>query len=434
MNKLSIFQIILLIIFGVLGVAGVLIFAFASSGNDSTSVGEVLIWGDIDSKAMDAVLQEAAATNQDLQQVTYVQKDATTYESELVNALADGSGPDLFILRQDYLLRNAGRIIPVPVESLPPAQFNALFIDAARVFLGVNGALGVPLSADPLVLYWNKDTLSAAGYAKPPATWTEVESMAEPLQQRDDGGAIKKSAIALGEYTNITNAKDMLSVLILQAGGAIMTPDNTGHLVPGLTPGANASGQTPESALRYYTQFSNPSSPHYSWSRSMPESRKAFAAGDTALYIGFASEGPEIARMNPNLNFAVAALPQFADSASVANTAHVYGISISRTTKNQLGALRVALQFGSPASGMGRNLGTVLGVPSVLRDVLALPATGTNDLYKREALISRSWFDPDPKKTSAILQAMIENITSGSFSLTDAIQRANQELSQITAL
>jgi len=432
MNKLSIFQVVLLLIFGVLGIAGVLIFAFATAGNSATSVGPVVIWGDIDSKAMDAVLQQAADQNQDFEQVKYVRKDSATYESELVNALADGSGPDLFILRQDYLLRNAGRIIPVPAASLPPAQFNTLFIDAANIFSGSNGALGVPIITDPLVLYWNKDTLSAAGYAKPPGTWGEVQGMGERLQKRDDSGAIVKSAIALGEYANVTNAKDILTVLILQAGGGIVARDNSGRLIPALLSGGS-SGQA-ESALRFYTEFANPSRPHYSWNRSLSESQKAFAAGDVALYIGFASEGPTIATMNPNLNLAVAALPQIENGDYVVDTARVYGISISRTARNQQGALAVALQFATASTGMAKNLATALGVPSALRDVLSAPAVGASDLYRRAALISRSWFDPDPVKTSGIFRAMIENITSGSLSVTDAVQRANSELGGILGL
>ncbi|MDO8522164.1 MAG: extracellular solute-binding protein [bacterium] len=434
MNKLSVFQVVLLIIFGMLGIAGVLIFAFATAGNNTTSAGPVLIWGEIDSKALNAVLGQAADQNQDFDQVKYVEKDPVTYESELVNALADGSGPDLFILRQDYLLHNAARITPIPTASLSPSQFNTMFIDAAGVFADSRGALGIPIVADPLVLYWNKDTLSQSGYAKPPATWAEVESMGEKFQKRDDSGAIVKSAIALGEYANVTNAKEILGILILQAGGDIVTRDSAGRLVPGLLSGGTGSGQTAESALRFYTEFANPSSSHYSWNRSLPESQRAFAAGVIALYIGFGSERPVIARMNPNLNFAVAAVPQIENGTHVVDTAHIYGISISRTAKNQPGALRVALQFASTATGMGKNLSTALGIPSALRDVLALPASGTGDLYKREALISRSWYDPDPAKTSGIFRAMIESITSGSLSLSDAVQRANQELGQILGI
>jgi len=83
---------------------------------------------------------------------------------------------------------------------------------------------------------------------------------------------------------------------------------------------------------------------------------------------------------------------------------------------------------------MAKNLGTALGIPSALRDVLSAPAVGAPDLYRRAALISRSWFDPDPAKTSGIFRAMIENITSGSLSLTDAVQRANSELGGILGL
>ncbi|MEK7106722.1 MAG: extracellular solute-binding protein [Patescibacteria group bacterium] len=427
--KLSLFQIVLLIVFGVLGVIGVLIFAFANVGNSTTNVGPVLIWGNIDSQAMNAVIQNTVDNNQDFDQLKYEEKDPATYESELVNALASGSGPDMFILRQDQLLQNAERVIPIPATSLSPTQFNNLFIDAGAVFLDPRGVLGIPIFADPLVLYWNKDMLNAAGYAKPPSTWAEVQKMGERMQKRNDAGAIVKSAIALGEYANVTNAKEILSVLILQAGGRIVARNNTGILTTDLSSGGTDTAQYAESALRFYTEFANPSKSYYSWNSSLPESQKTFAAGDLALYIGFASEGPAIAKINPNLNFDVAPLPQIKNGENAVNTARVYGILISRTAKNQPGAFAVVSQFASASeTGMGRNLSLVLGVPSALRDVLALPSTGTGELYKREALISRSWFDPNPDKTSSIFRAMIENITGGSLSLSDAIQRASQEI------
>lgn len=431
MSKLSIFQIILLITFGVLGIIGVLIFAFANTGGSTTSIGPVVIWGNLDSKIVSAVLQQATDNNQDLAQVSYVQKDSATYEADLLNAIADGTGPDLFIVRQDYLIRNAARIIPIPTASLSPSQFKTLFIDVAGVFANSQGAFGIPIAVDPLVLFWNKDALSAAGYAKPPATWPEVESMAIALQKRGELGEIVNSAIALGEYANVTNAKEILSALIFQAGGEVVGQDVNGKLVPGLLSGGTGGSQTAESALGFYTEFANPSKSHYSWNRSLPESQKAFAEGVTAMYLGFASEGRIIASMNPNLNFDVAALPQIANATRVVGTARVYGMSISRNARNPQGALAAALQFATPATGMDKNLSTALGIPSALRDVLALPAPGASDLYRRAALISRSWYDPDPTKTSDIFRAMIENITSGTLSLSDAVQRANAALGQL---
>ena len=428
MAKLSIFQIAILITFGALGVVGILIFAFANTSSSTTNIGPVTIWGDINSQAMNSVLKNISDANPDFDQVKYAEKDPVTYQSDLVNALASGTGPDLFILRQNQLIQNAERVIPIPSSSLPLERFNTLFIDASSVFYDQRGVLGIPIVADPLVLYWNKDMLNADGYAKPPGTWTEVQEMGVKMQRRNDAGGIVKSAIALGEYANVTNAKEILSVLIFQLGGQIVSRDGSGNLVAGLLSGGTGSSQTAENALRFYTEFANPSKSYYSWNRALPASLNAFAAGDLALYIGFASEGQLIARMNPNLSFDVASLPQIKTGTLAVNTARVYGISISRTTKNQTGAFAVASQFASPTSGMGQQLATALGIPSALRDVLALPAKGAGELYRREALISRSWIDPNPAKTSSAFRAMIENVTSGALSLSEAVSRANQEI------
>lgn len=430
MKKLSIFQIVILCVFGALAVSGVLIFALAVGGNKDTSVGPVTIWGTLDANAFTTAIRNAADADPRLEQVTYVQKDPATYESDLTNALANGGGPDLFILRHDYILRDAGKVAPISKSALSSTQFQDAFIDAANPFNTSVGALGLPLFVDPLILYWNRDTLSSGGFAKPPSYWEELPPMAQVLTKRSDSGGILKSAIALGEYANVTNAKDILSVLILQAGGMITAQDNTGHLVPALSRNEGATAPATESAVRFYTQFADPSNNvNYTWNRSLPDARTAFAAGDTALYIGYASEVPQIARMNPNLNFALAPLPQIRGGVRTIDTARVYAVSVSRIGKNQTGATVIASILAS--APIVKNIGAALGIPSALRDVLSQSADGNQELFNKEAIIARSWIDPDPERTSAIFRAMIERVTSGAMRLSEAIGRADQEMAQI---
>ncbi|HWP61016.1 MAG TPA: hypothetical protein VN495_00220, partial [Candidatus Paceibacterota bacterium] len=89
MKHHSLFQIILLCVFGAIAVAGVLVFSLAIGGGGSgASIGKVVIWGTLDKTAFDAVLQEVFQANPDMQGVSYVQKDAATYQSQLADALA----------------------------------------------------------------------------------------------------------------------------------------------------------------------------------------------------------------------------------------------------------------------------------------------------------------------------------------------------------
>ena len=173
MKSLSVFQAILLAVFGALAVSGILVFALFVGGGGGSTIGPITIWGTLNANAFAVVLRQSAENDSRLAQVTYVEKDPTTYESELTDALASGRGPDLFLLRQDYATKDTGKIQMIPKNILPDAdeaRFKDTFIEAAGVYVETTGILGIPLVADPLVMYWNRDMLSSAGFARPPQT------------------------------------------------------------------------------------------------------------------------------------------------------------------------------------------------------------------------------------------------------------------------
>lgn len=443
MKKLSVFQITLLAAFGAFAVAGVLIFAFAIGGTNTSTVGPVKIWGTLDGNAFAAVIRAAAETNPALSQVTYVQKDPATFEADLTKALASGTGPDLFLLRQDFAFRDQGQIAVIPATAISQTQFQNTFIQASSPFFGQTGALAIPILTDPLVLYWNKDMLASGGSSEPPAYWDQLFPLAQKVTLKDSSGTIKKSAIALGEYQNVPHAKDILATLILQAGGALTGFDTAGHLVSALVPKGTTGASAAESALRFYTEFSNPSKDDYSWSRALPSAQQAFTSGDLALYIGYASEQGAITRGNPNLNFGVAPLPQIRSQPTTLDTARVYALAASRTGANPSAAITVAAALATAENSQA--LSTALGIPSARRDVLsALSAkqipgqlVSSTDICRGvdpvicSAQIARSWIDPDPDATDALFQAMIEDTTSGATLVTQALQRADQQMAHI---
>ncbi|MDO8513973.1 MAG: extracellular solute-binding protein [bacterium] len=432
MRKLSMFQIMLLVIFGGLAVSGVLIFALAIGGGDTNTIGAVKIWGTLDQGAFSIVIRQATERDGQLSQVTYEQKDPATYESELTNALASGTGPDLFLMRQDYALKDAGKVALIPFSALSQAQFENAFIEAASPFLTQKGVTAVPLLADPLILYWNKDMLAAGGFAQPPKYWDELFNMAQKITTKDDTGSIRKSTVAFGEYQNVTNAKDIVATMILQSGSTITAYDNGGHLTPALAPRAGGATQASVSALRFYTEFADPSKNSYSWNRSLPEAQKAFASGDVALYIGYASEAPLIARTNPNLNFTASPMPQIRTGGKTLTAARVYALGASRAGKNPTAAITAAFLLAS--SENAKALSSALGIPSARRDVVGQSAQGTDDLFNKQAILANSWLDPDPEKTATLFRAMIEGTTSGTLQVSEAIQRADQQLAQILGL
>ena len=442
--KMSMFQIILLAVFGAFAVAGILIFAFLVGSNSNSSIGAVTVWGTFDEVAMQTIVRQLSETESRFRQVTYVRKNPETFDADLTNALASGTGPDLYILRHDYAVLDAPKISPIPFASFSREQFDTLFVEAAKPFLGAEGVLAVPLAVDPYVLYSNKDLLASNGFAKPPVFWDEVFDMARTITdcQRlnagkttvlgcDETRSIKKATIGFGEFANIDHAKDIVSLLILQAGGPLTVRDGSGDLVPSLLARVGEVAQPAENALNFYTTFANPAKDSYSWNRSLPASRAMFAAGDLALYVGLASEESLVRRLNPNLNFAVSPIPQIRNLDVSTGGGVAYGLAVPRAAKNASGALTIAYLLASPDAS--KAIASVAGMASARRDVLAQTGEGTNSLLNRQALIVRTWEDPNPEETARIFRDVIEAITSGAAKITEALQRAEQAMRQINA-
>jgi len=430
MKKLSGFQLILLAVFGACAIAGVLIFAIATSTAKSSSVGPVTIWGTVDGPTFTQMIENAATTYPALSGVTYVQKDPSSYAADVTAALAAGSGPDLFLITQDQAVQDSGEVVLFPYTSLSTTQFQNAFVEGANPFLIPKGVVALPIAADPLVLYWNKDLLATAGYAQPPQYWDQLFDMATKLTTRDDAGNILKSTVALGEYKNIDDAKDILAALILQAGGSLTAYDSTGKLDSAVSKvGIDTSEPAVETALRFYTEFADPSKTDYSWNGSLPEASQDFAQGNLALYIGYASEEPLIKSENPNLNFAVAALPQIRGATHSVDMARVYGLAVARTSQNVAGAQAVAATLVSTANSAA--YATAFNLSSARRDVLSQTVTGDQSLFNMETIISYGWTDPNPDETASLFQAMIENTTSGSMLIGDAVGKADAQMTQI---
>src|SRR3989338_5313763 len=130
--------------------------------------------------------------------VEYSQKNPETYTEDLLQAMAAGLGPDVFSVRNDSLPRFRDKIQPAPVELMSIREYRESFIDVtASDFIEDNKIYAIPAAVDILALFYNRDMLSSAGLARPPATWPELTNAISKLTQTQSG-QIKKSAIALG--------------------------------------------------------------------------------------------------------------------------------------------------------------------------------------------------------------------------------------------
>jgi ABC-type glycerol-3-phosphate transport system substrate-binding protein len=122
-----------------------------------------------------------------------------------------------------------------------------------------------------MVLYYNKTLLTNEGVSTPPAYWDEFNSLTEKLTKRDPTGAFIQSTISLGRFENNSNAKDIISLLLLQVGNPIITTDKDGYYVSTLGTHKTAQGLSLPAATTFFTDFASPDKFVYSWNKAYPK-------------------------------------------------------------------------------------------------------------------------------------------------------------------
>ncbi len=429
MNNINTFQLIVLGVFLALAVAGIFLFA-TFGGFGGPSFDRVIIWGTMDEKIVNSFIGTLRNENEELSEVEYVEKDSDTYRDELIEALASGSGPDLFMLTDDLILLEENKIVPIPYSQISEREFRDSFIEAGELFLTNDGILALPFSIDPIILYWNRDLFSRAGVAQPPQFWDELFTLSEVLTIKDPAGNITQSVASLGEFQNVNHAKQILITLIMQAGTPIVSRFQDGVVESVLSNRFGFSTIPGEAALRFYTEFSNPVKAIYSWNRSLPSSKQAFLAGDLALYIAPASEITELRSLNPNLNFDVAAIPQSRGNPEKITYGSITALAISKQSENIQGSYLTAELLTSSKGSLDFSEKT--GLPPVRRDLLSdLPQDAYLNIVYKSALISKGFLDPNPKETNNIFKNMVESVTSGRENLSTALSIADKQLNNL---
>lgn len=424
---MSNFKIAVIAIFSISFVAGVVLFAMYRGGGQQVS--DVVVWGTIPNEAFDTALKSSSLAKDKTVNVTYVKKNATDFDKDFVEALSEGRGPDVVILKEDSLYKNRNRLLVIPYKNYTVRDFKDRFIEGGEIFLAKDGVLALPFLVDPMVMYWNRDMFSNALISQTPLYWDEMYDLSKKMTKKDNSGNIMQSSLAFGEWRNINNAKELISLLFMQAGTPIVSYNdgtyssvmekNFGYPVaPGL------------SALNFYTQFSNPTASSYSWNRSLPTSLNFFLSGNLAMYFGFASEIFSIQQKNPNLNFDVAPVPQIREGKKKLDYGHIYGLAIVKQSKSIAGAFTtiVALTDSAPIKAIE----SITNLPPVRRDLLASkPTDAYRDVFYSSALISHSWIDPDNSASNTVFRDMIESVTSGRARTNESLGTASQSLNDL---
>ncbi|HHD92384.1 MAG TPA: extracellular solute-binding protein [Candidatus Portnoybacteria bacterium] len=315
-NKKIIIAVVIIVLTGV-------IFFGLRKPKTRTKKVNLIMWGIFDnSDVWRKLIGDFENKNPDIK-ISYLKKDVSTYGNDLVNSMAAGDGPDIFIIPNNWVLKYSDKIQPAPAGMIGLKNYQDVFVDAVfNDFVSPSSKVfGVPLYMDSLVLYWNKDIFAQSKIPNPPKTWTEFANDAQFLTKKDSRGNIVQPGAAIGTAENINRASDILTLLMLQKGFKIIDPSSKGT---DLTPDSF------EKILKFYTSFADPSSPNYTWNNLQHYSIAAFAEGRVAMMFNYNYQASLLKAKEPYLNFGVSTFPQFQNTRKSIYLAHYNGLVVSK--------------------------------------------------------------------------------------------------------
>lgn len=354
--------------------------------------------------------------------VTYKQLDKGSYEETLVNSIAEGKGPDVFMLSNTLLLKHRDKLYPLPQQTLafPARQFSSLFVDGTyEELVSPEGIIfGLPLFIDTPVLFYNKDIFNAAGIATAPTNWDEVVAISRKLTEKNKVGEIIKSGLPLGTSQNVEHSFEIASSLILQEGDPII------RRTPALLPVLEESAMR---ALAFYTSFADPGDVNFSWSNRLPNSLTAFSQTTSVFGFGFYEDIARIRAKNPHLNFGILPFPQKKDIRSPVVYGRYSFPAVLKSSKNILASWQF-VDFITRGEGANMYIEKT-GIPPARRDLLASRPTNPDlDVFYRQALIAKTWPIPDEFRTKRLFSDTIESIVSRTSTVSEAVQNLRRRL------
>lgn len=437
------------------------------------------IWGLFDSNdAYGKIITQYRELNPYLGGIKYKKLEVETYKKELIDAMASGQGPDIFLMNSAWLPGFKDKIEPSPEWITNEQEFKNTFPDVVvNDFFVDKKIYATPLSVDSLALYYNKDVLNEAGLTVPPATWEEVMEYIQRIRKIDEFGSITRAGLAMGRAENVYRPADLLSVLMMQKG-AEMTNDRG---EPKFVEAVMINGQkvrAGEEGLDFYTQFANPANAvAYTWNSRMHNSVDSFYENSAAMMVSYSFHTNIIKSKNAKLNFAVAPLPQFKNG-KTANYANYWGYAVAKNkaisgkngaapeydnnlrvheawqflkylTFNNKGSLKLTngkafVQcmadkksdcFAANSKDFPISLDPAqsylekTGRPAARRDIIEKqksdPFFGP---FAYGSLVAKSWRQADPEAVEKILEETIASVNNGNAGVADALSLAQSRI------
>ncbi|MEK7579787.1 MAG: extracellular solute-binding protein [Patescibacteria group bacterium] len=408
----------------------VLIFflVFGGLGGEPEKNVELEFWGVFDDPSF---FQEAIRNFRRLNpniNVRFVSFPFEEYERAVVDALAAGRGPDIWMIQSSWLPKHKDKLAFLSQDdedlNYKLLNFRQDFVDTAEADLTDGGQIyALPLYIDTLALYYNKNLFNSAGIAASPKTWDEFNDAVKALTKIDDRGNIEKSGAAIGLSRNINRSTDILMLLMMQSGVQMADRERNEATF------ANPFSFKPvgEVALQYYTDFANPQKSVYTWNDSQFYSIDAFVTERTGMMFNYSHHIQTIRAKAPRLNFSVALMPQPDDASLRVDYASYFAPAVSASSKNQKAAWKFLIYLSSREGALSylKESGRI----TARRDLIDFQKTDPDlGIFAKQALTGRNWYQVDTQAIEKIFADMIEDVVFRRATIPEAIRTAEDRV------
>ena len=393
------------------------------------------------------------------------------YEEEILKALAEDRGPDIFSIPHDWIGLYRPIIEPMPKEAamtrvqlrapgpgeveptvekvyqektnlLTPRDIKQFYYPFIREDILEKGStsadestgvqkeeeriVALPLYIDALAMYYNKEMLEKYDMYDPPETWEKFQQDVILMAQVDAQNNIIQAGTALGTAYNLIRPTDIVSALMLQTGVQMIDEDNayaTFHQSVRESDNYNAGLE----ALRFYTDFSDPSKKVYTWNEQEGHALQLFKQGKIAYLFGYSYNLDDI--RSSRVSIGVSPLPSPKDAVSHITLANYWVETVSKKSAHADVAWHFLNFISQP-----KNLAELQSSASVIsprKEHAGEIADEDVGVFARAAQEAQVWYHgKDAPAAEEALLDMITSVVLGKQSMEEAISFGAQRVTQ----
>lgn len=296
-------------------------------GNTSGPV-TLTMWGVWEKpEVMDMLIKKYQETHPNVT-ITYEDRSVLKpedYKDRVFSRADQALGADIVRIHNSWVPSLRSVLSAMPSSMMDANTYQTSFYPVSAQSAVFDGKIyALPAYYDGLVLVYNKDHFEEIGQDTPPTVWEEFRRIALRLkvvtaEENSSAQKVIRSGAAIGTADNIDHFSDILGLMWSQANVTI--PDEI-------------DSRAAQDALTFYTNFVKEDNV---WEPSFPEAAAAFAQEKVSMIIVPSWAVLDILAVRPDLNLAVAPVPQ-AIVESPATWGSFWMDAVPSSSKNQKAA------------------------------------------------------------------------------------------------